>query len=165
MCIRDRIYTWCICYDRMSDVPWMSIPYDSASGRRRRKCSVWPCWICSRYSYRNGHPRNIRHPIITNAPSVNLVTDVYKRQGGPSAIMIAACFAPGPPSGSVKWINAGAAASNSHHAAGQVPEEKSQTSEKIAAVINIHHSNPIRTGIDHGKKCRKTMHTLSLIHI
>ena len=61
LCTCDQIYTWRICYDRMSDVSWMSFPYDSASGRRRRKCSVWTCWICSRYSYRNCFPEERLH--------------------------------------------------------------------------------------------------------
>ena len=32
-CTDHEIYTGCICYDRMSDVPWMPVPYDPASGR------------------------------------------------------------------------------------------------------------------------------------
>ena len=31
------------------------------SGRRRRKCIVWTCWICSRYSYRNCFPEERLH--------------------------------------------------------------------------------------------------------
>ena len=31
------------------------------SGRRRRKCIVWTCWICIRYSYRNYFPEERLH--------------------------------------------------------------------------------------------------------
>ena len=33
-CTGDKICSGCFCYDRMSDVPWLSVPYDPASGRR-----------------------------------------------------------------------------------------------------------------------------------
>ena len=57
-----RFTTWCICYDRMSDVPRMSIPYDPCVWHGGDgKCIVWTCWICSRYSYRNCFPEERLH--------------------------------------------------------------------------------------------------------
>ena len=34
LCTGDKICSGCFCYDRMPDVPWLSVPYDPASGRR-----------------------------------------------------------------------------------------------------------------------------------